>query len=304
MNKIYFFGGKGGVGKTSCSGAFAINKANSGKKVLLISTDPAHSVSDLFECEIGSEIVKLRENLFATEINPEEESSKYIEGIRKGINNIYSPIIVEQINKQLDAAKVSPGSHESALFDKMIEIINNTSNEYDYIIFDTAPTGHTVRLLTLPDLLETWIDTLLAKRRKTIRYKEMASGTGIDKTKDKIIEILERRRENLVKARDILLDSGKLGFVFVLNAEKLAIDETKKAVKILKDNNINIASFVINRVLPDNPTDEFWIEKKENEMKHIKDIENEFKDYKIYKIPLLVSDMDSSHVDLISKEFD
>ncbi len=116
MAKIYFFGGKGGVGKTSCSGAFAVNKAQNGDKVLLVSTDPAHSVSDLFECKIGSEIVKIRENLFATEINPEEESNKYIEGIRKGINNIYSPIIVEQINKQLDAAKVSPGSHESALF--------------------------------------------------------------------------------------------------------------------------------------------------------------------------------------------
>ncbi len=304
MGKIYFFGGKGGVGKTSCSSAFAVNKANAGEKVLLISTDPAHSVSDLFECEIGSEIVEIRKNLFALEINPEEESSKYIEGIRAGINNVYSPIIVEEINRQLDAAKVSPGSHESALFDKMIEIINRTSYEYDYIIFDTAPTGHTVRLLSLPDLLETWINSLLAKRKKTIRYKEMSSGKGVNSSKDEIIYILERRKNNLVRARDILIDSGRLGFVFVLNAEKLAIDETKKAVKILTDNKINIDSFVVNRILPDHSTDDFWKKKKANELVHLKQIEDEFKEYKIYKIPLLVSDMNSSHIDLMAKEFD
>ncbi len=303
MSRIYFFGGKGGVGKTSCSSAFAVNKANAGEKVLLISTDPAHSVSDLFECEIGSEIVQLRENLFATEINPEEESSKYIEGIRAGINNIYSPIIVEEINKQLDAAKVSPGSHESALFDKMIEIINRTSHEYDYVIFDTAPTGHTVRLLSLPDLLETWINTLLEKRKKTIRYKDMSSGRGINSSRDEIIYILERRRNNLVTARRILLDSGRLGFVFVLNAEKLAIDETKKAVEVLKASGINIDSFVVNRILPESSNDEFWVKKKEYEAKHLKEIEETFSDYKIYKIPLLVSDMDSSHIDLMAKEF-
>lgn len=304
MGRIIFFGGKGGVGKTSCSGAYAVARANEGKKVLLVSTDPAHSVSDLFEIEIGSKIIKIRTNLDAIEINPEEESEKYIESIRASINKVYSVVIVEEINKQLDAAKVSPGSHEAALFDKMIEIINDTSEDYDYIVFDTAPTGHTVRLLTLPALLESWINSLLAKRRKTLKYKEMANGSQDEESRDKIVQILMRRKRNLVKAQNILLDSGKLGFIFVLNAEKLAIDETKKATEILNKYEIPIAGYVVNRVLPENPSEDFWVEKKQNETMHLKEIDRAFAGKRIYKIPLLAKDMAAKEVDIISKCFE
>ena len=302
MGKILFFGGKGGVGKTSCSGAYALAKANSGRKVLLVSTDPAHSVSDLFEVKIGSSTVEIRPNLFASEINPEEESERYIEGIRSSIGKVYSVVIVEEINRQLDAAKVSPGSHESALFDKMVEIINETSELYDYIIFDTAPTGHTVRLMTLPDLLGSWIDTLLAKRRKTLRYRKMAGGSGEDM--DDIMKILTRRKENLAKAKEILLDSGKLGFIFVLNAEKLAIDETIKATEILGKYSVPIEGYVVNRILPENPTDRFWQKKKDIERAHLSEIEEAFKGHRIYKIPLLVSDMDADEVGAIAGYFE
>ncbi len=304
MGKILFFGGKGGVGKTSCSGAFALQKAKEGNKVLLISTDPAHSVSDLFEVKIGSDVIKVRENLYATEINPEEESEKYIEGIRKNVNKIYSTVVVSEINKQLDAAKVSPGTHEAALFDRMITIINETSEEYDYIVFDTAPTGHTVRLLTLPDLLESWIDSLLKKRQQTVKYKEMKDKKPVGSTTDEVIEILMRRKRNLIRAKEILLDSGKLGFIFVLNAEKLAIDETVKAVDILNKFKVPIAGFVVNRILPETANDDFWKKKKEIEAEHLGKIEETFKGYRIYKIPLLVSDMNSSEVEVIAKSFE
>ncbi len=304
MGKILFFGGKGGVGKTSCSGAFSLAKARQGHKVLLVSTDPAHSTSDLFEVEIGSNIVEIEENLHATEINPEEESAKYIEKIRASINKVYSVVIVDEINKQLDAAKVSPGSHEAALFDKMIEILNEMSDYYDYIVFDTAPTGHTVRLLTLPDMLESWVNTLLVKRKKTLMYKRMYEKNMDVEKNDEIIKLLEHRRDNLIKASNILLDSGKLGFIFVLNAEKLAIDETKKATAILSKYNIPIAAYVVNRILPEHPTDDFWVEKKRSEAVHLEEIETSFKGKKIYRIPLLVRDMAAAEVEHISKYFE
>lgn len=304
MGKILFFGGKGGVGKTSCSGAFALQRSLEGKRVLLISTDPAHSVSDLFECKIGDELVSLRENLDAREIDAEKEAEKYIEGIRKNIKQIYSTVVIEEINKQLDAAKLSPGTYESALFDCMIAIINETSDDYDYIIFDTAPTGHTVRLLTLPDLLDSWVGSLLSKRRETVKYKEMRDQVKVGTSKDEIIEILTRRQNNLRKAKKILLDSGKLGFIFVLNAEKLAIDETAKAVDILKKYNVPIAGFVVNRILPEEQTDEFWKKKKEIEGLHLAEIERSFGgDAKIYKVPLLLSDMNRNEIDRIAVYF-
>ncbi|MDO4772839.1 MAG: ArsA family ATPase [Bacillota bacterium] len=303
MGKILFFGGKGGVGKTSCSSAYALQRSREGKKVLLISTDPAHSVSDLFECKIGNEIIKIRENLYATEIDAEQEAEKYIEGIRKNISKIYSQVVIAEINKQLDSAKLSPGTYEAALFDCIVKIINETSESYDYIIFDTAPTGHTVRLLTLPDLLDSWVNSLLRKRKETVRYKEMREQTKVGTSKDEIIEILTRRQESLKKAKSILLDSGKLGFFFVLNAEKLAIDETRKAADILNKYNIPIAGFVVNRILPEQQSDEFWRKKKEIEAKHLQEIEEAFRYARIYKIPLLVSDMNRNEVESIAENF-
>ncbi len=304
MGKILFFGGKGGVGKTSCSGAFSLAKARQGNKVLLVSTDPAHSISDLFEVKIGGGIVEIAENLHATEINPEEESAKYIERIRANINKIYSVVIVEEINKQLDAAKVSPGSHEAALFDRMIEILNEMSDYYDYVVFDTAPTGHTIRLLTLPDMLESWIDILLVKRKKTLMYKKMYERNLDVVQNDEIIQLLTRRKNNLVKASNMLLDSGKLGFIFVLNAEKLALDETKKASAILNKYNIPISAYIVNRILPDNPSEVFWQKKKRAETEHLKEIAEAFAGHKIYKVPLLVSDMAADQVENISRYFE
>ncbi|MCH4889097.1 ArsA family ATPase [Acidaminobacter sp. JC074] len=303
MSKILFFGGKGGVGKTSCSSAFAVKRASEGHKVLLVSTDPAHSTSDLFERKIGPKIVPLRDNLDALEIDPQKEADDYIKMIKGNMSQIVSPIILDEMNQQLDAARVSPGSHESALFDKMIEIINKTSADYDYIIFDTAPTGHTVRLLSLPEMLGAWMDTLLRKRRKTMALKRMVDrAKGKESEQDPIIKILMRRKENLEKARHIMMDEKSLSFVFVMNAERLPIEETKKAVKLLKKYQIPVQSLVVNRILPESK-DEFWKNKKLSETKYLEEINESFDVSHIYKIPMFQSDMKASSIDQMADYF-
>lgn len=295
------------MGKTSCASAFSISKSNSGERVLLISTDPAHSISDIFNISIGSRIVGIRKNLDCIEIDPEKESEIYISSIRHNLKQVVSPVIVEEINRQLDAASVSPGTHEAALFDKMIDIVNAESENYDYIVFDTAPTGHTIRLLTLPELLGTWIDTLISKRRKALRYKEMSSDEYDDIPKlenDPVLRILTRRKKNMEMARSLMIENDKSKFTFVLNAERLAIEETKKAVAVLRKYKIQINSLIVNRILPGNMTDEFWMEKKSYESKYLQEIEEFFKDMNIVKLPLLSRDMDSSTIDLIAGYFD
>lgn len=304
MSKILFFGGKGGVGKTSCSSAFAVSKAGEGNRVFLISTDPAHSISDLFGVEIGSSIRSIRHNLDAVEIDPQKEADEYIDGIKNNMSHIISPIILDELNKQLDAARVSPGSHESALFDKMIQIINETSKIYDFIVFDTAPTGHTIRLLSLPEMLGSWMDSLISKRRKGMALKQMVKRIKGEKNEeDPIIKILTRRKENLEKARSIMMDEDNLGFVFVMNAERLPIEETKKAVKLLGDYKIPVEYLIINRILPES-SDSFWQEKKRAESAYLKEIEEDFNVEKLYKIPLYQQDMHAVTIDMMSKNFD
>lgn len=298
MGKIIFFGGKGGVGKTSCSTAYAIAQGKRGLKTLLVSTDPAHSISDLFYKNIGSEIERLGENLYGIEINPEKESTQYINKVRKDLKQIMSPIIMEDLNKQLDAAIVSPGSHESALFDKMIELINHENKHFDYIIFDTAPTGHTLRLLSLPELLGGWIESLMGKRRKTISLRNMI---GRDRQeKDPILEILSRRKDNLERARHIMMDEDQLEFAFVLNAERLPIEETKKAVCLLRNYGINVSTLIVNKVLPESHHDDFWRKKKENERRYLIEIEEDISAANIFQVPLFQEDMTPSTIQLMA----
>ena len=307
MNKIVFFGGKGGVGKTTCSASFALSCALKGKRTLLVSTDPAHSISDIFEKPIGNKIINIYNNLDALEIDTGLECEKYMKGVQANLKNVVSPIIVKEIKKQIDAAAVSPGTEEAALFDKMIEIINNKSTKYDQIVFDTAPTGHTVRLMSLPELLGAWLKSLIRKREKALGLMQMAKNPGKKNSheieNDEVLKILKTRLENMENARQIITDNNRLSFIFVLNAEMLPIEETKKAMKILSTYKIKVDSLIVNRILPEDINDEFWKARKELENKYLEEIYNIFKDKRIIKIPMLSSDMRANNIKTVAGYF-
>lgn len=307
MNKIVFFGGKGGVGKTTCSASYAVFSAKSGLKTLLVSTDPAHSTSDIFERKIENAITTILPNLDAIEISGEKESKIYMDNVKISLKNVVSPVIVKEINKQIDAASISPGTEEAALFDKMIEIITEKNDEYDRIIFDTAPTGHTVRLLTLPELLGAWLDTLIKKRSKSVTLMSMANHHGQTDKKDiendEVIKILRKRYEKINKAKKIMMEDKLLSFIFVINAEKLPIDETVKAINILEKYNVLVDGIVVNKILPESMQDDFWKSKKEQEQKYLNIIMGTFKGKKIFKLPLLQEDMKSNNIDNIADKF-
>ncbi len=307
MNKIIFFGGKGGVGKTTCSASYALYQAKRGLKTLLVSTDPAHSTSDIFETKINDTISNLLPNLDAIEISGEKESKKYMDSVRVSLKQIVSPIIVEQINKQIDAASISPGTEEAALFDKMIEIIIEKVDEYDRIIFDTVPTGHTLRLLSLPELLGAWLDSLIQKRSKSVNLMSMAlkghKASDEDLEKDEVISILKRRYDKVLAAKKIMMDDHLLSFIFVINAEKLPIDETVKAINILEKYNVIVSGIIVNKILPDNMQDEFWISKKIQEQQYLNIIKETFKDKRIITLPLLKEDMKANNIGIIADMF-
>lgn len=307
MNKLVFFSGKGGVGKTTCSASYAVFSAKNGYKTLLVSTDPAHSTSDIFEKKIQDTITNLLPNLDAIEISGEKESKLYMDKVRISLKHVVSPIIVKEINKQIDAASISPGTEEAALFDKMIEIITEENDEYDRIIFDTAPTGHTVRLLTLPELLGTWLDTLIKKRSKSVNLMHMAVHGGKAKNEyienDDVIKILKRRYDKINQAKKIMIEDKLLSFIFVINAEKLPIDETVKAINILEKYNISVNGIIVNKILPDNMNDEFWKNKKQQEQKYLQVIKDTFKGKTIFTLPMLQEDMKSDNINIIADKF-
>ncbi len=297
--KFIFFAGKGGSGKTICSASFALNLAQKGFKILLVSTDPAHSLSHIFNKKIGSKEVKIAENLWAIEIDPQKEAKKHIKKIKESIKEVVSSVIVEEIKRQINTAYLSPGVEESAIFDKFIELMNKINNPYNKIIFDTAPTGHTLRLLTLPELLETWINRLIEKRLQIINLMKMTS--KIDKSieekvkDDPLIEILNKRREKFILVRNYLLDKESSCIIFVLDAERLSILETINAISLLRKYKITVDGIIINRILPDTK-DQFLSKRKAIQEKCLNEIKAKFKGMIIGYIPLLESDIQGKEV--------
>lgn len=294
--KFVFFGGKGGSGKTTCAVAFSLYLAQHEQPTLIVSTDPAHSLSDIFSSKIGPKEVKITDNLWGIEIDPRKEAKRYIQGIKEKMQNVVSSVIVNEIRRQIDIAYLSPGAEESAIFDKFIELMEKIDNPYRKIVFDTAPTGHTLRLLTLPEVLGAWIERLIKKRKQAMSLMRMAS--SIDREleekvkKDPVIEILENRKAKFEMARKYLIDKNLASFIFVLDAEKLSILETERAISLLRRHAISVDRIIVNRIIPARD-DEFLRKRRAIQDKCLENIKVKFKGFTISYIPLLESDIQS-----------
>jgi len=288
--KIIFLGGKGGVGKSTSAAGLAWKLAENGNKTLLVSTDPAHNLGDIFGLSIGGKIKKVSGTLFALEIDPDMETTNYINSVKENIKGTVHSGMMEEVHRQLDTAKASPGADEAALFDKLISIILEEREKYDKIVFDTAPTGHTIRLLSLPELMGVWIEGLLQKRQKTNENYTRLLNDG-EPVEDPIYDVLRERKNRFSKAREILLDKEMTGFIFVLNPERLPIAETKKAIKLLDQYHLHVKTLIVNKILPDNADGEFLLERKKHEKQYLDLIEETFNGKILIYIPLLSQDI-------------
>ena len=275
--QVVFFGGKGGVGKTTCSAAFALAASRKGQRILLVSTDPAHSTADIFQAPIGPVERELQPRLTALEIDAEGEAARYISGVKRDIERMFSPGVIREAHRQIEMAAASPGLLEVALLDRMIDLILNRSRAYDTIVLDTAPTGHTLQLLRMPDAITTWIQALVRHRRAILEIDRGAEQTlEAAAAADPVLAALERRHERLAQLRRIMTDRSRTSFVFVMIPERLAIEETARAAEQLADTGVDVAGLVVNRVLPDGLEGEFYRSRKAQEETYLTEIDRRF----------------------------
>ncbi|WP_214481893.1 ArsA family ATPase [Bacillus sp. SM2101] len=292
IKKILFVGGKGGVGKSTTAAAIALKLAKNNKRTLIISTDPAHNIGDIFHQQVGHTQREVYSNLFALEIDPHQEADRYIQTVKDNIRETVKPHMLEEVNRQIDLAKCSPGADEAALFDKLVSIIIEKKDKFDHLIIDTAPTGHTLRLLSLPELMTVWMNGMVSRRKKINRNYSQLLNDG-EEIEDPIYKILKMRKNRFKEVRDILLNSKVTGYLFVLNAERLPIIETKKAVMLLQDNDFQVETIVVNKVLPDDMSDTFFQQRKQQERVYLDQIKEQFKSQKVMLIPLFNEDIHS-----------
>ncbi len=255
--KIIMFGGKGGVGKTTCASSSAIWAAEHGRNTLIISTDPAHSLGD----SLGTELppgeptpIPGINNLTALEIDPKKNLAEY-----KGLTSVNPmegmdmPGLMEGIPMMEDLQDLTsmnpPGIDEAFALLKVLEIIE-TEHDYDLVIFDTAPTGHTLRFLSLPETLSGWIGKLLKMRLKLGSMIGLMKSlfSSNERKKDNSLEVLERLKNSIINAREDLTNPLKNSFVVVMIPEEMAISETGRLINELYKFKIPVSNIIINQL--------------------------------------------------------
>lgn len=241
--QFIFFSGKGGVGKTSMACATAVRHADAGQRTLIITTDPAANLADVFEQPIGHHITPLTgiANLWAMEIDPDTATEEYKERALAPLRDIFPAPMVEVINEQMSG----PCTAEVAAFDRFTDflVLDNEADQpvaFDVIVFDTAPTGHTIRLLELP-----------AEWANTISAAEQGSGqTCIGPA-----AAIQSAKFKYERALAILRDPAQTRFTFVLHPEAIAIHETRRAIGELGKLEIHTHELIINGIIPPEATD-------------------------------------------------
>ena len=284
-----FVGGKGGVGKTSISSATALWLANQGKKTLIVSTDPAHSLSDSLEVTIGHYPVQINENLFAVEIDTDkamEEKQRALES-KKSMASADQLMGLDFLGEQLDLASASPGADEAAAFEVFLSVM--TSNEYDVVVFDTAPTGHTLRLLSFPEVMDSWVGKLMKAKaalgNATNALKNIIPFMDADEDIQTRQE-LEETKKQIDEAKAVLSDPDRTTFKMVVIPEEMSIYESERAIEALNKYNITTDSIIVNQVMPDISDCDFCHSRYMLQQKRLALIDQKFPNQVVAEVPL------------------
>ncbi|NFH70668.1 arsenical pump-driving ATPase [Clostridium botulinum] len=268
LTKYLFFTGKGGVGKTSTACAVAVTLADQGKKVMLVSTDPASNLQDVFDTKLNNKgiLIKGVPNLVVANFSPEEAANEYKESVIAPYRGKLPEVILNNMEEQLSGSCTV----EIAAFNEFSSMITNknVSAQYDYIIFDTAPTGHTLRMLQLPSAWSNFIS------ESTHRASCLGQLAG-----------LEDKKEMYKKAVETLTDKEKTTLILVSRPERTPLKEAERAAKELQDIGVKNQLLIINGVLQecDDYLSKAIYNKQQNALKNISGI---LKNMECFEIPL------------------
>ncbi len=282
--RVLVYTGKGGVGKTSVAAATGLLAARRGRRTLVASTDAAHSLGDSFQTRLGPDPVKVADNLWAQEIDALHEMERQWGKIQDYLTRLLSLQNLDRLT--LQELTVFPGTEE--LF-SLLEIARHVrEKKYDLIIIDCAPTGETLRLLSYPDILRWWMDRIFPVQRRAMKViRPMAQPLlGMPLPGDEVFEATQALFDEVDMVHRILTDLSVSSVRLVLTPESMVIAEARRSFTYLNLFGFRTDAVIVNRVVPDEVTDDYFRVWKASQERHLRAVEEAFGPVPILTVPL------------------
>ncbi len=284
MGRIMIFTGKGGVGKTSVAASHALKAAREGKKTLIVSTDMAHNLSDLFQKTLGKEPVEVYPKLEALEIDPNYEMERHYGTIKSALQKmIFNVDNVASQMEEMEDITVIPGFEELFSLIKIQEM--NEVGAYDLIVVDCAPTGETMSLLKFPELFRWWMEKFFPMKKKGAKIaKPIVEGImKIPMPDDDFFNQFENLYERVARLQKLIQNKDIVSLRIVTTPEKIVIKEAQRSFSYLHLYDYNVDAIVINRIFPAQSMTGYFSKWQELQIEAIKKVEECFKGIPIFK---------------------
>jgi arsenite/tail-anchored protein-transporting ATPase len=293
VRTVRFVGGKGGVGKTTTATALARAATARGWRTLLVSTDPAHSTGDLLRTDLGGRPAEVDAGLWAVEIDAEAAADAHLERVREDARTLVSHEVLATVDRHLDLARRAAGTLESAVVDQLATLLVDEAHRFDRVVVDTAPTGHTLRLLAMPELLRGWVGGLVRQRERQRGLDRAVRNLARDERApdDPVIARLQLRAERLRGLRHRLHEDAVVHLVTV--PERLAVEETLRADADLRAAGLTVGTLVVNQVIPAEADGGFVAARRDQQRVHLTDLRRRTSGRDHVEVPLLPHDVRS-----------
>ncbi|HEU0024347.1 MAG TPA: ArsA family ATPase [Thermoleophilaceae bacterium] len=277
--RIILYTGKGGVGKTSVAAATARRSAAAGLRTVVLSTDPAHSLSDSLETPLGGDPTQVGPNLFGQEVQAQEEMERHWDGVQEWLGDLLAQRGVDRISAE--ELTVPPGMDE--LFSLLWIKRHHEEDEFDLVVVDCAPTGETLRLLSFPDVVTWWLEKVLPWERRLAPLARTLF--DVPMPGEAVFDDVERLARNLVAMNGILRDRSRTSIRLVMNPERMVVKEAMRTFTYLNLYGYLTDAVVVNRVLPEDAAEGYFAAWRESQQEHLDLVRSAFAPLPILEAP-------------------
>jgi len=289
VTRILLFTGKGGVGKTTTAAATALRCADAGLRTVILSTDPAHSLADAFDVELGPLAAPVAENLWGQQLDAQERMEDSWHDIQGWLKEVFAWAGVEGL--EAEELSVVPGLDEVFALADIRQYAE--SGEWDVVVVDCAPTAETIRFLSLPDILSRYMERLfpIGRRVNKVVSPLLSRVTTLPVAGDDVFEATRAFYDRLDGVREILTDPARTSVRLVVNPERMVIAEARRTYTYLSLFGYRVDAVVANRLLPEQVSDPWFERWKELHVEHLRSIEEGFAPLPVLKVELAPTEL-------------